>query len=146
MMDSDKFKRQLAREVQEYLADLRALREDLRLAEGWIALALVVAAVAITVAWAIVSLGFSPPNEHVTRFIYKLGLRPCRPVDNVGGVIIFINLFLMLFLTLISLGNVFNLIARVKRGQPREPRELIISTVLMLAVGIGGIIYMRQIC
>jgi amino acid transporter len=145
-MDWDRLGRQLGREARDYLADLRDIREGLRLVEGWIALGLVVVAVAITAAWAIVSLGFSPPNEHVTRFIYKLGLRPCRPVDNVGGVIIFINLFLLLFLTLISLGNVVNLIGRVKRGLPREPRDLIVSTSLMLAVGIGGIIYMRQIC
>lgn len=136
----------LAREAREYLADLRDIRDGLRHGEGWVALGLVVAAVVMTLAWAAVSLGFSPPNEHVTRFIYKLGLRTCRPIDNVGGVIVFINLFLMLFLTLITLGNVINLIGRVRRGQPREPRDLIISASLMLAVGIGGIIYMRQIC
>jgi amino acid transporter len=145
-MDWDRLKHRLRREALEYLADLRVIRDDLRLVEGWIALALVVAAIVITTVWAMFSLGFSPPNEHVSRFIYKLGLRTCRPVDNLGGVIIVINLFLLLFLTLISLGNIMNLIARVKRGLPREPRELIISTVLMLAVGIGGIIYMRHIC
>jgi amino acid transporter len=145
-MDWDRLKRRLRREALEYLADLRVIRDDLRLVEGWIALALVVAAIVITAVWAMFSLGFSPPNEHVSRFIYKLGLRTCRPIDNLGGVIIVINLFLLLFLTLISLGNIMNLIARVKRGLPREPRELIISTVLMLAVGIGGIIYMRHIC
>lgn len=138
--------KRLAREARDYLADLRDLRDELRRVEGWVALGLVVVALAITAAWAVVSLGFSPPNEHVTRFIYKLGMRPCRPVDNLGGVIIFINLFLLLFLMVISLGNVVNLIGRVKRGLPREPRDLIISTSLMLAVGIGGIIYMRQIC
>jgi hypothetical protein len=36
--------------------------------------------------------------------------------------------------------------ARVKRGWAREPRDLIISALLMLVVGIGGIIYMRWIC
>lgn len=138
--------KRLAREARDYLADLRDLRDELRRVEGWVALGLVVVALAITAAWAVVSLGFSPPNEHVTRFIYKLGMRPCRPVDNLGGVIIFINLFLLLFLMVISLGNVVNLIGRVKRGLPREPRDLIISTSLMLAVGIGGIIYMRRIC
>lgn len=138
--------KRLAREARDYLADLRDIRDELRRVEGWVALGLVVVALAITAAWAVVSLGFSPPNEHVTRFIYKLGMRPCRPVDNLGGVIIFINLFLLLFLMVISLGNVVNLIGRVKRGLPREPRDLIISTSLMLAVGIGGIIYMRRIC
>ena len=145
-MNWEKLRSQLGREARDYLADLRDIRDGLRRIEGWIALGLVIVAAVMTTAWALVSLGFSPPNEHVTRFIYKLGLRPCRPIDNVGGVIVFINLFLMLFLTLISLGNIINLIGRVKRGQPREPRDLIVSTSLMLAVGTGGIIYMRHIC
>ena len=145
-MNWEKFKRQLAREAREYLADLRDIREGLRLAEGWITLGLVAAAVMIGAAWAVASLGFSPPNEHVTRFINRLGMRTCRPIDNFGVIVIFLNLFLLLFLTVISLGNIINLIARVKRGLPREPRDLIVSTSLMLAAGIGGIVYMRLIC
>lgn len=145
-MNWEQLKRQLAREAREYLADLRDIRDGLRSVEGWIALALVIAAVVMLAAWAVVSLGFSPPNEHVTRFIYRLGMRPCRPIDNFGVIVIFINLFLLLFLTVISLGNVINQIARVKRGQPRQPRDLVISTSLMLATGIGGIIYMLQVC
>lgn len=145
-MDLEKLKRQLAREVREYLADLRDLRDELRYLEGWVALGLVIAAIGITAAWALVSLGFSPPNEHVTRWLYRFGLRTCRPVDNFSGSIIFINLFLLLFLTVISFGNVFNMISRVRHGWAREPRDLIVSTSLMLVVGVGGIIYMRSIC
>ena len=59
---------------------------------------------------------------------------------------IFIDLFLLLFLTVVSLGNVFNMLRRVNRGLPREPRDLIISSSLMLAVGIGGIIFMLRAC
>jgi hypothetical protein len=145
-MDIEKLKRQLAREALEYLADIRAIRDELRSAEGWMALGLIVLAVVITIAWAIVSLGFSPPNEHVTRWINSLGLRLCKPVSNLQGVIIFVNLFVMLFLTVISIGNMLIMIGRMKRGWPKEPRDLIISTTLMVTVGIGGIIFMQVIC
>jgi hypothetical protein len=137
---------QLARELQEYLADLRALREELKTAEGWIALALLILAALITAAWAIVSLGYNPPNDHVLSMLYKFGLRPCKPIDNFNGVVIFVDLFLLMFLTVISLGNIFSMMKRVREGQPREPRDLIISTSLMIAAGLGGIIFMISSC
>lgn len=34
----------------------------------------------------------------------------------------------------------------VRSGQRRNPRPLIVSTSLMLTVGIGGIVFMRKIC
>jgi hypothetical protein len=145
-MDIEKLKRQLAREAIGYLADIRALRDELRSAEGWMALGLVLMAISIGIAWAVVSLGFSPPNEHVTRFINLLGLRVCKPVSNLQGVIIFINLFVMLFLTVISIGNMLIMIGRIKRGWSKEPRDLIISTALMVTAGLGGIIFMLVIC
>lgn len=145
-MDFERFKRDLRLEFRAYLADLRAMRDELRSAEGWFVLGLVVAAVLITVAWGLVSLGFSPPNEHVLQVMRQLGVRACRPVSNTDGVIIFINLFLLLFLTVVSLGNAFNMISRMRRGFPREPRDLAVSTALMLFVGVGGIIYMKIIC
>jgi hypothetical protein len=145
-MDWLRFKRQLAREANEYLADLREIRDDLKSAEGWFAFALVVLAGLMTVAWLIVSLGFNPENEHVSAMLYRLGLRSCRPIENFSGVIVFIDFFLLLFLTAITLGNCVRMLARVKRGWAREPRDLIISTLLMLVVGVGGIVYMRWIC
>lgn len=145
-MQKETLGERLAREAQEYLADLRELREDLKSAEGWIAFALVILALLMTAAWVIVSLGFNPANDHVTSFMYKFGLRPCRPVDNFGGVVLFVDLIMVLFLSVVSLGNVFNMMRRVKQGLPREPRELIISTSLMIITGVGGIIFMLRIC
>ena len=145
-MDWENLKHQLAREAREYLADLRELRDDLKHLEGWIAFGLIIASVLMTAAWLIVSLGFNPANDHISSFLYRFGMRPCRPVDNFGGVFLFVNLVLVLFLAAISLGNVFNMMRRVSRGQPREPRDLIISTSLMLVVGISGIVYMLKIC
>jgi Na+/proline symporter len=137
---------QLAREAREYLADLREIREDLKSAEGWIALALLVAAIVITAVWFIVSLGFNPANDHVMSFMVQFGMRTCRPVDNFNGVIMFVDFIMLIFLTVISLGNVLNMMRRAREGRPREPRDLIISTSLMLVVGIGGIFFMLAVC
>lgn len=145
-MDWDKLKQQLAREAREYLADLRDIREGLKSVEGWIALGLLIAAALMAAAWFIVSLGFNPANDHITSFMYRFGLRTCRPVDNFSGVVMFVDMILLVFLTVISLGNVLNMMRQVKEGQPREPRDLIISTSLMLVVGIGGIAFMLWVC
>jgi hypothetical protein len=145
-MNLEKLKQQLAREVHEYLADLREIRDDLKSVDGWIAFGLVILVFFMAAAWIIVSLGFNPANDHVSSFMYKFGLRSCRPIDNFGGVIIFIDFIVLIFLTVISLGNVVNMMRRANRGYPREPRDLIVTTSLMLAVGIGGIIFMLKIC
>jgi len=137
---------QLAREAREYLADLRQLREDLRSAEGMIAVVLLVVAGLIAVAWVLVSIGFNPPNEHVTSTMNRLGLRTCRPIDNFGGVVVIIDMFVVIFLTVISFGNIVRMSARVQRGLPREPRDLIISSLLMIIAGVGGIAYMIWTC
>jgi len=136
----------LRREAREYLADLRDLRDSLRSAEGIIALALVVVAAIIAVAWVVVSLGFSPPNDHVTAWIHRLGMRPCAPISNFAGVIIIVDMFLVLFLTVITFGNVARMATRVRSGLPREPRELIVSAAMMIVCGLGGILYMLAIC
>ena len=145
-MDFEKLKRQLRREALDYLADLREIRDDLSSAEGWIAFALVIAAVIMGAAWAVVSLGFNPANDHITSMLYRLGMRPCRPINNFSGVIIFVDMILLIFLTVVSLGNAINMMRRVREGLPREPRDLIISTSMMLVVGIGGIIFMLSVC
>jgi amino acid transporter len=145
-MDLDKLRKQLAREANDYLRDLREIIDSLKRVEGWIALGLVVAVIFVTAMFFLNSLGFSPPNEHVIRFMRQLGMRPCRPISNIGGSVIFISMLLMIFLSAITLGNMINLISRVNRGEPREPRDLIVSTSLMLAIGGGSIIYMRWIC
>ena len=136
----------LAREANEYLTDLREIRDDLKSREGWIALGLVVAAVVIAAVWVLVSLGFNPSNDAITATLRKYGMHTCRPIDNFSGVILFVNMIMLLFLTVMTMGNIIRMLGRVKRGWPREPRDLVISASLMLATGIGGIIYMRWIC
>lgn len=145
-MNWQKLKRQLAQEAREYLADLRDIRDSLKSAEGWFALALVLAAVAMIAFWGLVSLGFNPPNDQVLSLLYRLGLRPCRPVNNFNGVVMFVDLVLLIFLAVISLGNAINMMRRVRRGLPRQPRDLIVSTALLLVVGIGGILFMIRVC
>lgn len=145
-MNKETLGARLAREAREYLADLRALRDELKTAEGWIALVLLILSGLMLAVWAIVSLGYNPPNDHILSFLRKLGLRTCRPVDNFSGVVIFVDLFIMLFLTAVTLGNVVNMTRRVREGRPREPRDLIVSALLMLLVGVGGILFMLHIC
>jgi len=146
-MNWEEFKKEIAVEAKSYLADLRDFKESLRSAEGWIALILLLAAVFIVGAFLFVSLGFSPnPNIHITSFLDSVGLRACRKMDNVSGVFLFVNLFLLLFLAVITLGNVLNLLGRVKRGEPRQPRDIIVSASLMLTVGSAGIAYMVWAC
>lgn len=145
-MDFDKLKRELRQELREYLADLREILDDLKSIEGWIALGLIITAIVIGAVWALVSLGFNPPNDHITSILYRLGMRVCRPINNFSGVVIFVDMVMMLFLTVVSLGNAVNMMRRVREGQPRQPRDLIVSTSLMATVGIGGIVFMIAIC
>jgi amino acid transporter len=145
-MNWEKLQQQLVREAREYLADLREMRDSLKSVEGWIVLGLIVATLFMAAAWAIVSLGFNPENDHVAAIIHTFGLRFCRPIDNFNGVILFVNLVMVAFLAVISLGNVFNMSKRVRQGLPREPRDLIVSASLLLLAGIGGIIFMLWIC
>lgn len=142
----ERFQRQLAQEAREYLADLREIRDSLRYIEGWIALALVTAALLMLIAWAFVTLGFNPANDRVSGLIYQLGLHSCRPISNLNGVIVIIDALLLVFLTVVTLGSVMNQMERVRKNQRREPRELISYASMMLVVGLGGIVYMLLIC
>lgn len=145
-MNWDDLQRQLAREARDYLADLREIIESLRYVEGWIALGLVFAVIAMTVFWFITSLGFNPTNEHISRLLVTFGQYPCAPVSNVAGAVIFIDLGMLILLAAMTLGSMFGLLNRIRQGLPREPRELIVLSSLMLVVGIGGIIFMRSVC
>jgi hypothetical protein len=145
-MNWKNFRSQLAAEARDYLAALRDLRDNLRYLEGWITLALVAATILMLIAWALASLGFNPPSEHVGQFMHRFGLWSCRPISNFNGVIVIVDAMLLVFLIAVTLGSVLNQMERVKQGQPRNPGELIFLILLMLVVGVGGIVYMRWIC
>ena len=145
-MNFEKLKQQLRQEALGYLADLRDLRDDLKSIEGWITLGLLLTAIVIGAIWAVVSLGFNPPNDHITSMLYRIGMRPCSPVTNFNGVILFVDMILLVFLAVVTLGNALNMMRRVRQGRPREPHDLIVTTSLFLFVGIGGIIFMLVIC
>lgn len=145
-MNWKNFRRQLAAEARDYLAALREFRDNLRYLEGWITLALVVTTILMLVAWAFASMGFNPPSDHVGQFMYRFGLRSCRPISNFNGVIVIVDAMLLVFLIAVTLGSVLNQMTRVKQGLPRSPGESTFLILLMLAVGVGGIVYMRWIC
>lgn len=146
MMTAEEIRRRLAQEAREYLADLRNLVESLKTVEGWIALGMVLGSVVVLLWWFVTALGFNPANEHVAMFMYKLGQRPCRPLSNVNGVIVFVDLVLLVLLAVFSVGNVFQMINRLRQGQPREPRDLIVTASMTVVAGVGGIVFMKVIC
>lgn len=137
---------ELSSEARDYLADLRDLRGSLNYLEGWIALGLVVLAILMVIAWALASLGFNPYNQNVAWVMYQFDLHSCRPISNFDGVIVIVDTILLVFLTTITLGSVMNQMDRVKRGLPRNPRELIFYASLMLVAGGGGLVFMHWIC
>lgn len=145
-MDWDRLGTQLRREAREYLADIVAIIRSLKRSEGRIALLLFVAVGIMTVVWFITSLGFNPPNEHVNAFLRSLGQKPCRPINNFSGVVMFIDFVVLILLVVMSVGSLFSMIERMRQGFPREPRELIVLASLMLVAGIGGIAFMRFVC
>jgi len=142
----ENLRRQLAREAREYLADLRDIRESLKFLEGWIVLALFLAAILMLVAWTLVTLGFNPPNEHISKAMYNFGLHSCRPISNLNGIIVIVDTLLLVFLMAVTVGSVLNQMARVRSGQPRNANEVIYFLSLLLIVGVGGIVYMHWIC
>lgn len=145
-MNWKSLRRQLADEARDYRAALREFKDNFRYLEGWITLALVAATIMMLIAWAFASLGFNPPSDSVGQFMHRFGLWSCRPISNFNGVIVIVDAMLLVFLIAVTLGSVLNQMERVKQGLPRNPGELIFLILLMLAVGVGGIVYMRWIC
>jgi hypothetical protein len=144
-MNWESFKKQLRREVSEYLADLRNIRDALRHVEGWITLALVLAVIFMMAVWFIVGLGF----DRLAFVAGALGVsrsRVCMPLSDINAMIIIMDAMAMGLLAVMALGEMMRLLDRVRKGLPSEPRKVAVPSFFMLLVGIGGIIFMRAIC
>lgn len=144
-MDWDSFRKQLRREVSEYLADLRNFRDALRHVEGWITLGLVLAVVFMLVVWFIVGLGF----DRLSAVAGALGVsrsRVCTPLNDVNALVIILDATAMVLLAVLALGEMMRLLDRVRRGLPQEPRKVAIPAFFMLLLGGAGILFMRAIC
>jgi len=144
-MNWEKLRRQLRREVYEYLADLRNFKEALKRAEGWFTLALVLAVIFMVVVWFITGLGFDRLNQAVSELGAPRG-RVCRPLGDANALFLILDAMLMFLLAVLSLGEMMQLLNRMQRGLSKEPRKVMVPTGIMLIAGIVGIAYMRYIC
>ncbi len=136
---------QLQREALEYLADLRALGQALKRAEGWFTLALILAVLFMLVVWFITGLGFDRLNDAVS----GLGAprsRVCRTLNDMDAMILVMDAVAMVLLAVVSVGEMMRLLNRMQCGQPKEPRQVAVPAFAMLVVGTAGIVYMRYIC
>lgn len=143
--DMDQLQRRLAQEAREYLADLRAMAEGLKRAEGWFTLGLVLAVVFMMVVWFITGLGFDRLNMAISALGQSHG-HICRPLDNFSALVILLNAVVLVLLSILALGEMMRLLDRVRKGLPRMPRKVAGPAATMLVVGTAGILYMRWIC
>jgi cytochrome bd-type quinol oxidase subunit 1 len=141
--DLEKLGQQLRNEWRDYMADFRDIIDALRHVEGWVTLGLVLGVIAVIAVWFITGLGF----DQVTLVgSFRLSGRTCNPVNNVNGVLLFIDAFMMFFLGIMAIGEMLLLLDRVRKGDPSQPRQVAILAISMLVVGVFGIVYMRAIC
>jgi|GEM_PF-1002915 len=145
-MNWDSLKKQLAREAREYLADLRNWMESLKRAEGVATLALIVAVVIMLVVYFKTALGF----DNLGSIYKRLGASnlpdSCMPLDDTQAFIFILNAVVMVLLTVLSLGEMMQLLDRVRDQLPPEPRKVAMPVALMLVMGISGIIAMKSWC
>lgn len=144
-MNWEKFRKQLRRELHEYLADLRTWRDALQRIEGWITLALILAVIAMSAVWFITGLGFDRLNSLAGSFnVWRP--RMCRPLDDIPALIIVLDAMTMVLLAVMTLGEMMRLLDRVNKGLPSRPRHVAWPAGFMLLASIVGIAYMRAIC
>lgn len=140
-----KLRRQLRREAQEYLADLRDFRESLRHLEGWLTLCLLLAVIFMVTVWFITGLGFDRLNS-LTGELGAWRPRICRPLDDFNAVTLVIDSLVMMLLAVVTIGEMMRLLDRKRSGRPANYRAVAIPAFFMLLAAIAGIIYMRMIC
>jgi amino acid transporter len=145
VISGKQLRRQLRRELDEYLADLRQLSGALRTREGWLALALIVAFVALVGVLFVVMLGFDRLNDIAG---WSGAWRPhlCRSLENVPALILVIDAVVVAMFGVMALGEMLTLFDNARRKLPTKARNVLIPTALMLAAGIGGVLYMQSVC
>jgi hypothetical protein len=135
----------VAREVGEYLEDLRQLFAALRTPEGMVALVLVLIILGLTAAWFVLGLGF----DRLISAASSLGVRrltTCRDVNDIHGLALILGGLLFFLLSALAIGEMMRFIDRVRRGQASHARSVLIPSLVMLVVGIVGLTMMRIWC
>lgn len=144
-LDWEKLERRLRQEAREYLADLHNFAQALRRVEGWVTLGLILAVAFMVVVWFITGLGFDRLNQVVSALGQSRG-RVCRPLTDFAALVIILDAVTLAMLAVMALGEMMQLLDRIKRGLPKRPRMVAIPAMLMLVTGIAGIAYMRYVC
>jgi hypothetical protein len=135
----------LAREASEYLDDLRDLFASLRSAEGLVAMVLILIVLGLTVAWFVLGLGF----DRLMSAASSLGVwrpRTCRDVSDIHGLALIMGGVIFFLLSALAIGEMMRFIDRVRRGQPGQPRSVLIPALVMLGFGIVGLTMMSIWC
>ena len=134
---------QLSREIREYLDDFRELLQAIASAEGLIALFMVLAVIAVSVAWFIVGLGFDRLNSAI-----GAAWRPfyCGPLSDKSAIILFTDFIVMVLLSVTTLGETLRLFDRMRNNRPPKVMDIVTPSGMLLLAGLGGIVYMRTIC
>lgn len=136
---------QLRREMSEYLADFRMFGEELQRVEGWIALGLILAVMAVFAVWFFSGLGFDRLNSLSGSF-NMWRPRFCRPLGDVSALIFVVMGVVMTFLAVMALGEMMSLLDRVKRQRPALAQHVAWPVVFMLIISVIGFIYADTIC
>lgn len=142
-MNRNKIRDWFRYEWRDYMADLRDIIQALHHAGGWITLGLILMMVAVVAVWFITGLGFGETNASNS---ISLSSRHCQPVSNFSGVLLFIDVVMMFLLGVMALGEMLQVLSRLRQGYPPQPRWVTMLAAGMVVVGVAGIVYMRFIC
>lgn len=144
-MNRKNIREQLRREVSEYLADFRMFGEALQRVEGWIALGLILAVVAVFAVWFVSGLGFDRLNSVAGSFnIWRP--RFCRPLGDFSALIFVVMGVVMTFLAMMTLGEMMTLLDRVTRQRPAQAQHVAWPAGFMLIIAVIGFIYADTLC
>ncbi|HEX5393000.1 MAG TPA: hypothetical protein VFW68_06960 [Rhodocyclaceae bacterium] len=144
-MSSENLRQQLRREVSEYLADLRMFGEALQRIEGWIALGVVLAVMAVFAVWFVSGLGFDHLNSLAGSFrIWRP--RFCRPLGDFSALVFVLIAIALIFLSAMALGEMMCLLDRVKRKRPAQAQYVAWPVAFMLIIAVAGIVYANSVC
>ncbi|HQR04449.1 MAG: hypothetical protein JSR19_08830 [Proteobacteria bacterium] len=144
-MNREPFKKRLAREAREYLADLRNFGKSLQRTEGWVTLGLIIAVLLMLVEWFVTGMGFDRLNDLSGSFsIWRPRL--CRPLDDFAAILLVLDAIALVLLGAMAIGEMMQLLDRRRSHLPTRPRQVALPAGAMLVVGLAGIGYMRYLC
>ena len=133
------------RELHEYLADFRNLRDELKSTEGWTALILIAVILVLAGTWFFYGLGFDRLLSVATSWNVW---RPanCRDISDFRGLFLVLDGFFFMLVAVYATGEMMLLIDRRRRKRLPKPSSVLIPAMAMLVSGLAGIVAMRVWC